>query len=631
MKNILNKHIIVFSIVVLLWFLRMTLPGVIYIFIPAFTIYSIIFFIQFHKAYLYKNLVIEFIKTYNPLFILGIFYILGVFITGKFLDRNVKDLFELFVALLILFYYFILIHQSKESDTLHEIFRSITKFIGISSIIVAIIGLTKFGLQIIEIPIPIETPIGTSINSDKNFFALYSFLGVISIIPFLTKKQNVGIRVLLQLGITTLLANILFSYSYRGILILFLLFIGLILVNTISFFKTKQLIINHIRNNTFVMLLTLVLLGVAFSQFSDNKLKLQVYKHVEVFQDNHVELTYNAFHFNKWSYAIEYYQNQTVIEKIFGNGFNYLEDFGQEFNGNKELIDYPHNPILSALLYSGFVGAIFAILFLIISVYYGILYFKKYPLFSLMLFTSLLFVFFSGNSLFSVPIFLFLFSLSFMIRHQEITDLKIEANLAKPGSKLLKELFDYVVSTIFFIVLFPILLFVSLLVFIIMGWPFIYSQTRIGQNGKPFRLHKFRTMTIVESDTTVAASETTRISKLGVILRKTKIDELPELINIIRGDMSFVGPRPDVPGYADKLKGDDRVILNLKPGITGVASLKYINEEDILSKQSNPEEYNDEVIWPDKVKVNKLYYENWSFFTDIKVLVYTLLRKRFDY
>ena len=243
-----------------------------------------------------------------------------------------------------------------------------------------------------------------------------------------------------------------------------------------------------------------------------------------------------------------------------------------------------------------------------------------------MLFTSLLFVFFSGNSLFSVPIFLFLFSLSFLIRYEEITELKIP-NINKPGSRFIKESFDYILSVTIFIILFPVLLIVALSVLITMGWPVLYSQHRIGQNGKPFRLYKFRTMNKLKSKVSVSATQLERISKLGHFLRKSKIDELPELLNIIRGDMSFVGTRPDVPGYADKLEDDDRIILSLKPGLTGAASLKYVNEENLLSKSDNPIKYNDEVIFPDKVRINKAYMRNWSFWLDIKIIFYTLFRK----
>ena len=115
-----------------------------------------------------------------------------------------------------------------------------------------------------------------------------------------------------------------------------------------------------------------------------------------------------------------------------------------------------------------------------------------------------------------------------------------------------------------------------------------------------------------------------RITPFGAILRKYKLDELPELINVLLGDMSFVGPRPDVPGYADLLTGENRNILKLRPGITGPASIKYSNEEEILSKQENPIEYNNNVIYPDKVRLNLEYYYNNSIWIDIKIIFATL-------
>ncbi len=123
--------------------------------------------------------------------------------------------------------------------------------------------------------------------------------------------------------------------------------------------------------------------------------------------------------------------------------------------------------------------------------------------------------------------------------------------------------------------------------------------------------------------TTITSSNDIRITKSGKFFRDTKIDELPQLWNVFIGDMSFVGPRPDVEGYADKLEGDDRIVLSIRPGITGPASLKYKNEEEILSKQANPKEYNDNVIWPDKVKINIEYIKNWSLLKDIQYIVKT--------
>ena len=150
---------------------------------------------------------------------------------------------------------------------------------------------------------------------------------------------------------------------------------------------------------------------------------------------------------------------------------------------------------------------------------------------------------------------------------------------------------------------------------------FLFKQVRIGKDGKPFKIYKIRTMADdSEADSTVTTADDPRITPYGHWLRESKVDTFFELINILIGDMSFVGPRPDVPGYADKLEGDDRVILKLRPGLTGPASIKYRHEDKILSQQADPKRYNDEVIWPDKVKINKEYYENWSIWRDIAVL-----------
>ncbi|WP_455069942.1 sugar transferase, partial [Prevotella aurantiaca] len=163
---------------------------------------------------------------------------------------------------------------------------------------------------------------------------------------------------------------------------------------------------------------------------------------------------------------------------------------------------------------------------------------------------------------------------------------------------------------------------------------------RVGQNGKLFTVYKFRSMTvkaeasIARKDseaTSIASTEQSRITPFGEKLRRYKLDELPELWNVLKGDMSFVGPRPDVPGYADQLKGKDRDILKLKPGITGPASLKYRNEEELLASVDNPTQYNDEIIFPDKVKLNLYYLRNYSFIKDIQMIICTVLGKKMNY
>ena len=192
---------------------------------------------------------------------------------------------------------------------------------------------------------------------------------------------------------------------------------------------------------------------------------------------------------------------------------------------------------------------------------------------------------------------------------------------------MLKFLFDRIVALFGLIVLWPVLLIVAILIKIKMpGGPAFFTQKRVGRNGKLFTMYKFRSMTVSHSGSSISVAGESRITPLGAVLRKYKLDELPELWNVLIGDMSFVGPRPDVPGYADKLEGEDRLVLKLRPGITGPASLKYANEEEILAQVANPQQYNDEVIFPDKVKINLDYYYNHTFIGDIKLIFQTVFR-----
>jgi len=154
----------------------------------------------------------------------------------------------------------------------------------------------------------------------------------------------------------------------------------------------------------------------------------------------------------------------------------------------------------------------------------------------------------------------------------------------------------------------------------------LFMQKRIGKEGKPFLVFKIKTMKKVKGmETTVTTSQDRRITKSGLFFRKTKIDELPQLLNVLSGTMSFVGPRPDVPGFADMLEGEERIVLSVRPGITGPASLKYRNEEEVLAQVPDPERYNKEVIWPDKVAINKAYIETWSLKNDIKYIIQTIM------
>ncbi|MCB0452958.1 MAG: sugar transferase [Aequorivita sp.] len=177
----------------------------------------------------------------------------------------------------------------------------------------------------------------------------------------------------------------------------------------------------------------------------------------------------------------------------------------------------------------------------------------------------------------------------------------------------LKRLFDIVLSGIGLIFLGWLILILILLAYFDTGKG-IFLQKRIGQYGKPFNIYKISSIKVSSRS----------ISKFGKFLRKSKVDELPQLLNVFFGQMSFVGPRPDIPGYYDKLEGEDRKILELKPGLTSEASLKYYNEESILKNKDEPLDYNDTVIFPDKVKMNLEYYYKQSFTEDLRIILKTI-------
>lgn len=211
---------------------------------------------------------------------------------------------------------------------------------------------------------------------------------------------------------------------------------------------------------------------------------------------------------------------------------------------------------------------------------------------------------------------------------------------------VLKYLFDRIVSFIGLLFLWPVLLIVAILIKVKMpGGPAFFVQKRVGLNGKLFKCHKFRTMTVKHNGSTVSVAGDSRITPLGAKLRHWKLDELPGLWDVLRGKMSFVGPRPDVPGYADKLVGDDRDVLKLRPGITGPATLKYRLEDEMISEyvakkqkagdnrpmQEIAVEYNDTIIYPDKVRLNCYYYRHYSFVKDIQMIICTVLGKKMEY
>ncbi|MCP5018541.1 MAG: sugar transferase [Ketobacter sp.] len=195
-----------------------------------------------------------------------------------------------------------------------------------------------------------------------------------------------------------------------------------------------------------------------------------------------------------------------------------------------------------------------------------------------------------------------------------------------PTQECLKRSFDFLVALVGLLAIWWLILVAFFAASLDTRGNGFFVQSRVGKGGRVFRVVKIRTMrSDGESTTTVTRSGDPRITPLGRFLRKTKIDELPQLWNVLVGQMSLVGPRPDVPGYADKLTGAERAILSLRPGITGPATLKYRDEEDILALQDDPERYNYEVIYPDKVQINLQYIRDWSFLGDLRYLLATVL------
>lgn len=226
--------------------------------------------------------------------------------------------------------------------------------------------------------------------------------------------------------------------------------------------------------------------------------------------------------------------------------------------------------------------------------------------------------------------------------------------MKKNHDMILKWIFDRVVALIGLLFLWPVLLVVAIMVKVKMpGGPAFFVQKRVGKGGELFNCHKFRTMTVKHNGSTVSVAGDSRITPFGAVLRHYKLDELPGLWDVLIGNMSFVGPRPDVPGYADKLTGDDRDVLKLRPGITGPATLKYRLEDEMIAEfvrklregsielreglrmpenintmtdQEMAVWYNDNVIYPDKVRLNCYYYRHYSFWKDIEMILATVLK-----
>lgn len=196
---------------------------------------------------------------------------------------------------------------------------------------------------------------------------------------------------------------------------------------------------------------------------------------------------------------------------------------------------------------------------------------------------------------------------------------------------MLKRIFDILFSLLILIMLLPVWLIICLAIIMDDGFPIFYLQERIGKDFKPFHLIKFRTMykNADKKGLLTVGSKDSRITRVGYYLRKYKLDELPQFINVLKGDMSIVGPRPEVRKYVEMYDDRQKKVLSVKPGITDEASLKYIDENDVLAKSENPERDYIEKIMPEKLEINLNYIENMSVWRDIKIIFKTALRMFF--
>jgi lipopolysaccharide/colanic/teichoic acid biosynthesis glycosyltransferase len=193
------------------------------------------------------------------------------------------------------------------------------------------------------------------------------------------------------------------------------------------------------------------------------------------------------------------------------------------------------------------------------------------------------------------------------------------------GQRLIKRMFDFILAALGLLITGWVIFIAWLCASIDTRSNGMFTQARVGKNGRQFTILKIKTMRPIEwVDTDVTTVDDPRITPLGRLFRAAKIDELPQLLNVLVGSMSFVGPRPDVPGYADQLAGGDRLLLTVRPGITGPATLKYRDEADLLAQQDDPERYNREIIYPDKVEINKAYILNWTLAQDIAYIIRTV-------
>lgn len=193
--------------------------------------------------------------------------------------------------------------------------------------------------------------------------------------------------------------------------------------------------------------------------------------------------------------------------------------------------------------------------------------------------------------------------------------------------QVLKRIFDILFAVVGMVIFWPVIILCWLIAALETRSNGFFIHKRVGRYGEIISVYKIKTMYVSkDARSSIASRNTASITRSGAFFRKYKLDELPQLFNVIAGSMSFVGPRPDVPSYADQLEGSDRIILQVRPGITGPASLKYKDEEVLLSKAADPVWYNDKIIWPDKIRINKEYIINYSLWDDVKYIMQTFFK-----
>ena len=450
------------------------------------------------------------------------------------------------------------------------------------------------------------------------YFAMYLSLAIFCLLDLKQEKGRFWITErpwLYYLLLSLLLLAILMLISKAGILVLFVLLAGSVLLNRRHQFRRITKILSLV-----LLFLTLGLI-IRFNPRFQNSLRvLREYAQDKSLAESKDSGESTAVRLIVWPEAVRLICQHPLFGIGTGDVRSTLVEAYRDSNltAAAEHRYNSHNQYLETSLALGIPGGCL-IIFLLVFPFLSRGGKLGYPAVSLILLTGLNFIFESMLNRQAGVMFFAFFYTYFLSYPDDATRL----GYWNTG----KFIFDKLLSLIGLIVTFPFWVIIAILIKASSKGPVFYTQTRIGRNGNEFRMSKFRTM-YPNTGSTITVSSDPRITGIGKFLRRWKLDELPELWCILKGDMSFVGPRPDVPGFADKLEGEDRKILRLRPGLTGPATVKYANEEYLLAGVEDPEKYNREVIWPDKVRINLDYYYRHNLWLDLKYIVLTFKPKR---